>query len=166
MSGFRELLCFKTVVLAVLCVGSAASPIRAVDYIKQPMDSAAFVYGSLLSVTSFLAECADYDKQNADSYNKLMLQYIQENSGLSDRLMTIMRTEAIRTGYPLETLNKMLFDARNMAAEAPQKLRREDPNHFLSMCQAQWEIRNRGLAPYSPLRERFPVQMRVIDAWK
>jgi hypothetical protein len=153
----------RATLVAALCTG-VVSAVRAQDYSK-PLDNAAFVYGTLLSVTTLLAECADYDKQNADRYNNLMLQYIQENNDISNRLVTIMRTETIRSGYSLESLNKTIFDAKNLAAQAVQKQSHDDPK-FLNTCQAQSEAHNKGLAAYRPLREKYPDQMRVIDQWK
>src|SRR5271167_965621 len=53
--------------------------------------------------------------------------------------------------------------AEHIAAEVVKKRRREDPKLFLSNCRSQPEVYSRGLAAYKPLRDPFPVQMRIID---
>ena len=94
-----------------------------------------------------------------------MFEYIEENKNLTDRIMTIMRTETFRAGYTFEGLSKVLSDGKKRSREAVGKKRREDPN-FLNLCRAQADAHRRGLANYRPMREKYPVEMRVIDDWK
>jgi hypothetical protein len=104
---------FSTVAVFVL---SWAGMVHGQDDSKS-IDSSGFIYGQINFVAAFLGECADHDKKNAATHMNLFDQYFQENNELADRITTIMRTEQIRSGQPIEALGKMLFDARRMAAE-------------------------------------------------
>jgi hypothetical protein len=116
-----------------LCADLVISTLGAANYSK-PMDSAAFIYGAINSVAAFVAECADYDDKNADSYNKRIFQYGQENKDLLNRAMTIMRAETIRSGHTLEALSKRLLNEIKINAERSEEQRREDPQKFLANC--------------------------------
>ena len=157
-------LSLKIIVMIALCAGSVISTARAVDY-SQPINNAARIAGFLYTQTAILAECADYDKQNARSYSNLMSEYIEENKNLTDRIMTIMRTETFRTGHTFEGLSNDLSVVKNRARNDVGKMRRENPN-FLNICRAQEDAHKRGLGNYRPIREKYPDQMRVIDDWK
>lgn len=155
----------KIILVATLCVVLIANTVRAQDYSKA-LDSAAFVHAAISGVVAVLTQCAVYDMQNLDSYTKLQTQYMDENKVLRNRLMTIMRAETVRNGYSLETLQKMLLDMGAKGLEMAEKQHRENPGLFLSNCRVQWEVHDRGLAAYKPIRELYPIQMRTIDEWK
>jgi len=156
-------LSLKIILVAALCVGSVIGPARATDF-SRPTDSAAYILGHLEGTIEFLTECADYDKQNADGYADIISRYVKENKNLTDRLMTIMCVEWVRTGHTLEALSKYLSNSKKRGAERARKMRQENPN-FLNRCRAHWEAHKKGLAVYS-LSEKFPDKMRVIDEWK
>jgi hypothetical protein len=151
--------------LVAVFVVSWSSMVHGQD-LSKPMDSAGFIYGQINFVAAFLGECADYDKKNAATYTRLFGQYSRENKELADRITTIMRTEQIRSGQSIETLEKMLFDSRRMAAETAAQMRRDDPKLFLNNCRAQPEVHKNGLAAYTPLHDLYPTQMLAIDGWK
>ena len=151
--------------LVAVVVTSWAGMVHGEDYSK-PFDSAGFIYGQINFVAAFLGECANYDKKNSATYVSLFDQYSQENKELADRITTIMRTEQIRSGQSIETLGKVLFDARRLAAETAAQMRRDDPKLFFDNCRAQPEVHKKGLAAYTPLHDLYPNQMRIIDRWK
>src|SRR5262245_61460415 len=154
----------KNILVAALCAGSVIESVRATDF-SRPADSAAYILGHLEGTIEFLTECADYDKQNADSYADIISRYVKENKNLTDRLMTIVCDEWVRTGHTLEALSTYLSNSKKRTAERARKIRQRDPEKFLNRCRADWEAHKKGLVVYS-LKEKFPDQMRVIDEWK
>jgi len=119
----------KNILVAALCTGSVIEGVRTAEYSKAEIN-AAFILGNLDGRTGFLTECADYDKDNADSYADIMSRYVEENKNLADRVMTIMRTEYFRTDRTLEDLSKFLSDGKKRGAAKVRKERQEDPNFF------------------------------------
>ena len=153
----------KNILVTALCAGSVIEGVHAAEHSKAEVN-AAFILGNLDGRTAFLIECADYDRDNADSYADIMSRYVEENKNLADRVMTIMRIEYFRTGRTLEDLSKFLSDGKKRGAEKLRKQRQDDPN-FLNDCRKHLETYKAGLSVYR-LRQKFPVQMRVIDDWK
>src|SRR5262249_5479660 len=108
------------ILVTALCAGSVIGGVRAADDSKVTVN-AAFILGNLDGTIDFLTECADYDNQNADSYADIMSRFVAENKNFADRVMTIIRTEYLRTGRTLEDLSKLLSDGKKREAEKLHK---------------------------------------------
>ena len=73
-----------------------------------------------------------------------MSEYIEENKNLTDRIITIWRTETFRAGHTFESFLKTQSEAKKRSHDAVEKIRGENPN-FLHFCRAQVDAHKRGL---------------------
>lgn len=152
--------------LAVAVLAISFVPITAHAEDRAARDAALYLYGALAVGIATLNACREADPDNMPVYAAVVGQIVSENRATFDRIDVVLEGEATRSGLAATTFLQMYPTIAAAAAEAAKQDRAADLLEFLENCRAMPEAAQHHVGYFQPLRNGYPMQMRLIDEWR
>ena len=130
------------------------------------MKSVAKIYGNIAALTAYLGTCGEFDANNAADFAAALKSYKAEVTPVLERLDTVLRGDLEREGDTASDPARMYKAANDAAVKRIEQLRDNHPDEFGLLCGGVLKIAQEHRAEFAPLAERFPDEMRMIEAWR
>ena len=132
-----------------------------------PVLAAKTILEAIVEAVAMLNRCREVDSSNTVIYNGLIVTFGLQNTPVIERLDQVLRGEGVRAGHG-ETYFLSLYPSTRV--EAQEKVEEVEAKvgsaKFLDRCRSLPDQADQQTDMFTPLRDRFPVEMRTIDAWR
>jgi hypothetical protein len=125
------------------------------------------IAGHILEIDLHIQKCREIDSGNANIYDRIYNAYHEGILETELRLAMIFAHEAARASLsPDQVFTVELADWAKIERLRLDQAATTNPGSFLTTCRLLDTMLTQHLAPFKPLREEWPDEMRLIDAWK
>ena len=124
------------------------------------------IWGYITAVDIQIDKCRETDPGNADAYDLAYALYGQETAPLLMRIDLLLNAEISRAGAPKDAIKDRQQPIIEMLNRQVQRSFTTNRNLWLQACRELPDAAKQRKFEFTPLHEKFPEDMRLIDGWR